>query len=174
MRVLTKVTSKGGAIITKVELGRFGRDNSATIQFASSLANSIARATKLVEVQEGEKGLLDDRKIQQAQKRMDDGEYALVNVDIWVEIRKKNEVYFAKIWIDERNAGVRTLNCLNGMARRIWEWTLCLKTCQPPNGMEGLRRINILKGFDDPEQESHKCHIVDGKVVIEGEDKEYT
>lgn len=174
MRVLTKVTSNGGAIITKVELGRFGRDNSATIQFASSLANSIARATKSVEIKEGVKGLLDDRKIQQAKKRMDDGEYGLVNVDVWLEIRKGREVYFAKIWIDERNAGVRTLNCLSGMARHIWGWTLQLKTCPPPRGMEGLRGINILKGFEDLEQESHKCHIVDGKVVIEGEDKEYT
>ena len=174
MRVSTKITGKVGAVITKVELGRFGRDNAATMQFAGSLANSIARATKLTEIQEVEKGLLDDKKIQQTQKRMEDGEFALVNVDVWVEIRKGREVYFARVWIDERNAGVRTLNCLSGMARHIWGWTLQLKTCIPPKGMEGLRGINVLKGFEDLEQEAHKCHIVDGKVVVEGDDKEHS
>lgn len=169
MRVTVKVSGKVGANVTKVELGRFGRDNMATVQFANSLAGSCVRALQIAEEKERDAGTLNEKKVEQVTKRMTEGNFALVNVDIWVEVRKGREVYFAKVWIDERNAGVGTLNVLNGLARHVWGWTLQLKTCQPPKGMEGLRGINVLKDFVDMEQEDHKCHIVNGRVVVEGD-----
>lgn len=144
---------------------RSGRDDLASSQFAHSIHRTIGMNRVIADANITEEAQM--RESEKVSRKMANGDFAIINLDTWVEVRCGKRMYFEKIWLEERDAGVRTMNSLRKVARLVWIWSLQLKTCTPPKGMEGLRSINIIKQFDDPLQEDHRAHIENGKLVID-------
>lgn len=168
MRIICKVVGNNKCFHLEAESKKgFGFDTPATTLFAESLCHSINRQIDVC-AEELRDMIGTNEKYQtnvsRISRNIDRNKFGLVLVDIFVERRKGQQIPFCKISIDDSECDVRTFNLLPDIARFVYKTVYLLKHMVPPNGMEILRSLEIIKDFNDPCAKTHELYIEDGTV----------
>ena len=171
MRITCKIVgdTKSFHLEPVLETG-YGWDTDETRLFAMSLCSSIYREMgKLSDMFESEfsEDLSYRKSIDSISRNVERDRFGYVYIDIYSDRIKGKPTPFCKISISNNDAGVRTINILPSIARFIYNTVWFLKKTTPPNGMECLKHINIIRNFNDPKSKTHELYIEDGTVKPE-------
>ena len=90
--------------------------------------------------------------------------YGIINVDISVERRKGKQIAVCRISTDDSDCDVRTANILPEVARFVYKTIYLLKRMDTPEGMEILKKMEIIRNFNDPKASTYELYIEDGTV----------